>query len=252
MRLTWWGHSSVLLELEGARVVADPVLRPWAAGFLRHVAPPPEAAWLRPDAVVLSHLHHDHCDLRSLRRLDAPVVLAPPAGGAWVRAHGLPAHELTLGEPVPVGLAGTVTAVPAEHSGRREPFGPTVTPVGHLVSGRRTTTWLAGDTALFDGMRDLPAQTPRGVIDMAVVPVWGWGPNLGPGHMDPDEAAQAVAMTGARHAVAVHWGSLHPAGMGRAMRHHLLTPGGRFVEAVSRYSPDTQVHLLGHGQAVAL
>ncbi|MCV2394830.1 MBL fold metallo-hydrolase [Actinotalea sp. M2MS4P-6] len=252
MKLTWWGHASVLVVLEGISVVADPVLRA-RPGLLRHVAPPPSVAWQRPDAVVLSHLHHDHCDLPSLRALDAPVVLAPLGAGAWLRRKGVrPAQEAAIGETVRIRHGGTVTTVRAEHHGRREPFGPVAESVGHIVAGRRTATWLAGDTALFDGMRDLPELAPRGVIDLAVVPIWGWGPNLGPGHMDPDQAAQAVAMVRARHAVPVHWGSLHPAGMHWAMSHHLHTPGWRFAEAVSRHSPQTEVHLLAHGDTIAL
>lgn len=249
MRLTWWGHSSVLLEADGVRLVADPVLRP-RMGALRHLSPPDASAWSTPDAVLLSHLHHDHCDLPSLRGLGASIVVAPPGAGDWLVRHGIEGViEVEPWVSVAIGRGVRVAAVPAEHSGRREPWGPTARAVGHLVHGPRTTSWIAGDTALFDGMRELPGLAPRGTVDLAVVPVWGWGPNLGPGHLDPDEAAEAVARVGARHAVAVHWGSLHPAGMRFLMRHHLTTPGERFAAAVRRVSPGTTVYPLAPGEA---
>ncbi|MDO8107541.1 MBL fold metallo-hydrolase [Isoptericola sp. b441] len=252
MRLTWWGHSSVLLEADGVAVVADPVLRS-RAGLLRHVSPPPDRAWQRPDAVLISHLHHDHCDLPSLRGLGAPLVLVPPGSGSWLRGRGIQGvRELAPGDSARIGPGVRVTAVPAVHSGRREPWGPEAIATGHLLEGPRTTSWLAGDTALFEGMRELPAIASRNHIDLAVVPVWGWGPNLGPGHLDPHQAAEAVARARAEHAVAVHWGSLHPAGMRRAMRHHLRTPGDRFVAAVRTVAPTTTVHALNPGETLRI
>ena len=252
MKLTWWGHSSVLLEADGVRVLADPVLR-HRVGALRHVDPPPDPAWRRPDAVLLSHLHHDHLDLPTLRALDAPVVLVPPGSGAWLRGKGVSGvHEVAMGDVTPIGRGVAVVTVHAEHSGRREPFGPSATAVGHLLLGPRTTSWIAGDTALFDAMSELPEFSPHGWIDLAVVPVWGWGPNLGPGHMDPHQAAQAVARAKAHHAVAVHWGSLHPAGMRRFMDYHLRTPGERFAAAVAEVSPETAVHSVRTGHTVRI
>src|SRR5690348_9785649 len=114
MRLTWWGHSTVLVEVDGVRVLADPVLRN-RVGPLRRAVPLPAAA--RPerhtglDVVLISHLHHDHCDLASLRRLSADVVLAPPGAGGWLRRHGVTGvEELGPGELAPVSAGVTVTA----------------------------------------------------------------------------------------------------------------------------------------------
>jgi L-ascorbate metabolism protein UlaG (beta-lactamase superfamily) len=125
----------------------------------------------------------------------------------------------------------TITAVPAEHHGRREPCGPFATPVGHLVEGG-SCVWPAGDTALFAAMPELPARTRSGRIDVAAVPVWGWGPTLGPGHLDPEQAAEAVVRVRAERAVPAHWGTLHPAGLRRAVHGQLTAPGPRFAWAV--------------------
>jgi L-ascorbate metabolism protein UlaG (beta-lactamase superfamily) len=243
MRLTWLGHSSVLLETAGVRIVSDPLLRNRIGGLRRVQALPAAAASVLRrgvDAVVLSHLHHDHCDLPSLRSLRAPMVVVPPGAGEWLDRHGVTGVvELAPGATIELGPGVRITVTPAEHLGRREPWGPTAMAVGHLVEGDRTA-WLAGDTSLFAGMAHLSQLTRVGRIDVAAVPVWGWGPNLGPGHLDPELAAEAVRRTGVRRAVPVHWGTLHPAFLRRSMRRQLGTPGRRFAAALAAVgSPDT-------------
>ncbi|MGW6129901.1 MBL fold metallo-hydrolase [Cellulomonas sp. NPDC055163] len=244
MRLTWLGHSTVSLEADGVRVLVDPLLRR-RAGALRtaphaHDAVRGAGAEPAPEAVLLSHLHHDHCDLPTLRRLRAGVVLAPAGAGAWLTRRGVRhVEELPVGRTRAVaGLA--VTSVPAEHGGRREPWGPTAVAVGHLVESSHTSVWLAGDTGLFAGMSAIPSLGVRGVVDVAVVPVWGWGPRLGPGHLDPAQAAAAARAVGARVAIPVHWGTLHVHGMSRVMGTRLTLPGAWFLRALGerRADPD--------------
>lgn len=241
MRLTWLGHSSVLVELAGGRVLADPLLRPRIGALRReHAVPSVARDLLRRgvDAVVISHLHHDHCDVPSLRALRAPVLIAPPGAGEWLRGQHLTGVvELPPGEAVELDGGVRIVATHAEHLGRREPWGPTAMAVGHLVEDTRTA-WLAGDTSLFGGMGGVPVLARSGRIDVAAVPVWGWGPTIGPGHLDPDRAAEAVVRVGARHAVPVHWGTLHPAFLRRTMRRQLHSPGRRFAAALDRLRVD--------------
>src|SRR3954470_16915528 len=141
VRLTWLGHSTVLVHVEGLTLVADPLLRR-RTGALRRLGPLPGlSARLvtgedRVDAVLVSHLHHDHCDLPSLRALAAPTVIAPPRSGGWLTSHGVEnVVELTPGRTLQLSADVTVTATEADHSGKREPFGPLASAVGHLVSG---------------------------------------------------------------------------------------------------------------------
>ena len=91
--LTWLGHSTVLLELDGARMITDPLMRPRVAHLLRQVADPGDPG--RLDAILISHGHHDHLDPASLRRLDpdAPVV-APPAAARSLRGTRRTVHTL--------------------------------------------------------------------------------------------------------------------------------------------------------------
>jgi L-ascorbate metabolism protein UlaG (beta-lactamase superfamily) len=237
VRITWLGHSSVLLDLDGVRLLADPLLRD-PVGILRRVGPVPEPAPAGVAAVLLSHLHDDHCDLRSIRGLDAAVVVAPPGAGPWLTARGVRGVvELPAGASMAVGPV-RVHAVPARHDGHRRPWGPAASAVGHVVAGT-ACAWLAGDTALHAGMRSVPEIA--GPPDVAVLPVWGWGPRLGPGHLDPEQAAEAALRVRPRYAVPVHWGTLYPVGMRRAMRGRLVDPGPEFAAAVAARVGDADV-----------
>jgi L-ascorbate metabolism protein UlaG (beta-lactamase superfamily) len=125
-----------------------------------------------------------------------------------------------------------VHAVRAEHDGRRRPWGPSACAVGHVVTGT-SSAWLAGDTAPHEGMRLVSEIAGLPGPDLAVLPVWGWGPRLGPGHLNPAQAAGAALLVRARYAVPVHWGTLYPVGMRRVMRRRLVDPGPEFAAAVT-------------------
>jgi L-ascorbate metabolism protein UlaG (beta-lactamase superfamily) len=200
-RLTWLGHATVLVELGAARLLTDPVLRSRVIHLRRHGAAPGPQGDI--DAVLLSHLHYDHLDLPSLRMLDAGSRLVCPWGaGDFLARAGLPgAEELLPGEWLEVG-AVRVEATPAEHDGTRRPRGPVARPVGFVLRGERSI-YFAGDTDLFEGMSAL-----AGTLDLALLPVAGWGPKLGPGHLDPLRAAQALRLLRPRIAVPIHWGTL--------------------------------------------
>ena len=184
-RLDFIGHSAVVIEIDGVRLLTDPVTRA-RVGPLRRVEPVPARERLRDiDAILISHLHWDHLDVPSLRHLGRDIPAYVPAGsGAWMRSAGFgDVREIAVGETASVGSV-VVRAVEAIHSGYRPPLGPTAPPLGFVVRGSRTI-YFAGDTDLFDGMGTLGEP-----IDVALIPVWGWGPTLGRGlHLDPMRAA---------------------------------------------------------------
>ena len=241
-RLTWLGHSTVLLELGGVRLLTDPVLRNRVAHLRRH-GPAPEAP-ARVDAVLLSHLHYDHLDLPSLRMLvPTPQLLCPRGAGGFLDRAGLPgAVELEPGESAEVGGV-RVDATPAQHDGTRRPGGPVVRPLGFLVSAERSI-YFAGDTDLFDAMADL------GPVDLALLPVAGWGPRLGPGHLDPARAARAAALLRPRVAVPIHWGTLHP--LTRARGAWFTEPPAEFAAQVAELAPEVEVRVLAPGDSLEL
>jgi L-ascorbate metabolism protein UlaG (beta-lactamase superfamily) len=255
--LHFLGHSTVRVELAGRVVLTDPVLTTRVGPLRRMVPLPDPSAWAGVDLVVLSHLHGDHLHLPSLRLLGPGVrIVAPRGAGAWLRARGFPrVDELGPGESLTDGDL-RVTAVPAEHSahrwGPRLTHGPDAPAVGHLLEGGGRSVYASGDTDLFDGMHAL------GPVDVALLPVWGWGPSLGPGHLDPLRAAEAVARLRPRVAVPVHWGTLAVPGSTvvppvRARMRRLLTePPRTFADAVAARGLDTRIALTEPGRPVLL
>ena len=244
-RLTYVGHATVLLELEGVRLLTDPVLRMRLAHLRRNGARPAPVG--RLDAVLLSHLHRDHLDTPSLRGLDGPPPAIVPAGAEpLLRGLGYGAvTALTAGEGTRVGPLA-VTAVPADHDGRRDPFGSVrAEAVGYVVSGRRRV-YFAGDTDVYAGMTELAP------LDVALLPVWGWGPSIGPGHMDPASAARAAALLRPRIAVPVHWGTLYPLLYRRRMARQLADPPHEFARRVAAGAPGVEVRVLAPGESLVL
>src|SRR3954470_23867892 len=197
------------------------------------------------DLVVISHLHHDHCDVASLRKVGQDVtVLVPHGGGKWLQDQGF-SHviEVSYGD-VYVDEGLTVRAVPASHSGRRR-GGPTGVALGYVLSGGGSTTYFAGDTDLFEGMATL-----AGDIDVALLPVWGWGPNIGPGHLDPQRAAEAVAVLRPQRAVPIHWGTFLPLGLSPFYRRRMALKGPEFAEHVRRLGLPARVSVTLPGHVV--
>lgn len=245
-RITYVGHATVLLELDGARLMTDPLLRMRVGPLRRQVPPPPAGAADRLDAVLISHLHHDHADVPSLRRLPPEVpVLAPPGSASFLDRLGFTAvTELAPGESARVG-AVSVVATEARHSGRRS-FGRRAAAVGFVLSGHRRV-YFAGDTDLFDGMAAL-----GGALDVALLPIAGWGPTVGPGHLDADRAARAAQLLSPRIVVPIHWGTLYPAGLAYLLAGPLRLPPQRFAASMRRLAPQVEVRVLAPGEATAL
>jgi L-ascorbate metabolism protein UlaG (beta-lactamase superfamily) len=236
----------VLLELGGVRFLTDPVLRPEFAHIKRHAPAPAAHVAERVDAVLISHLHLDHLDLASLRCLDGSFRLLVPRGaGSFLRRHGfVQAEELAYGESCDV-KGVEVLATPAVHDSRRWPvIGPRAAPIGFVLRGTRSV-YFAGDTDLFEGMDGLEPG-----LDVALLPVWGWGPRLGPGHLDPQRAARAAQLLRPRLAVPIHWGTFFP--RGRRLGDRLIAPPREFASRVAELAPRVTVRVVEPGESLAL
>jgi L-ascorbate metabolism protein UlaG (beta-lactamase superfamily) len=244
MRATWLGHATVAVELDGTKLLTDPVLRARVGPLVRTAAPVDPAGYAGADAVLLSHMHGDHADAASLRALGPETRIIAPVGAArWLRARGLSnVDELPRGAWAAVGEVA-VCAIPARHSRGRWPVGAGAGAVGFLIAGSQTC-YFAGDTDLFAGMARL-----AGTIDLALLPVAGWGPTLGPGHLDPDRAARAAALIRPRVAVPIHHGTL------RLPAQRFAPPEGaaeRFAELTAAWAPATDVRLVPVGGSVTV
>jgi L-ascorbate metabolism protein UlaG (beta-lactamase superfamily) len=139
-----------------------------------------------------------------------------------------------------------VTAVDAHHDGGRRRFAPDPRAIGFLVSGRRRI-YFAGDTDYFPGMNELGSD-----LDLALLPIWGWGPNIGAGHLDPDGAARAAAALSPRLAMPIHWGTLYPFGLRRLRGAPLRAPAEEFPASLRQLAPQVEARVLSPGGSTPL
>ncbi len=243
--IDWLGHATVRIELDGIRILTDPAIRERIGPLDRKVAPIPHREVEAIDVVLISHLHQDHLDLASLRRLGDPRLIVPAGSGSIFRAAGhRDVDEHVPGDRTSHGSL-TIEMIRAEHSGFRPPFGPTAPALGFVISNGRRRIYFAGDTAIYPAMADIPD------LDVAFVPVWGWGPNLRGGHMDPRMAAEAVALLRPRVAVPIHWGTFWPKGMGLVRPDRLLLPGSEFRTAAAEIAPNVRTEILAPGERLS-
>lgn len=260
--ITWWGHATATVSDSGVRVLADPLFTSRLGHLRRRRGPLPAPRAAAADLVVISHLHCDHLHLRSLAALPhgTRVLLPRGAVAAVPRLRSLrPKLDLTEvgpGDEVQVNAPGgaggrsraggvLVRAVPALHDGRRWPIGNRrVSALGYVVTGA-ATTYFAGDTDLFPELHEAV-----GHCDVALLPVGGWGPRLGSGHLDARRAAIALSRLAASAAIPIHYGTFCPIGLrpGRWFDR----PGRDFASHVRVHAPSAVVHELAPGESVDL
>lgn len=228
--MTFLGHATMLVELGGLRILTDPILVDRLTFLTRVVRPLDPSLYAGIDLVLISHLHMDHLDRLSLVRLGdiEPEIVVGPGAEALVRSWGWRrVTELAVGAAHRVGDV-LVTATPAAHPGDRPPFGPRGTAVGYLLESGPARLYFAGDTDLFPEMGSLA----QGELDVALLPIGGWGPRLGSGHLDPVRAAEAAARLQPRFAVPIHWGTLWPYGLQAVSAGRLAGPPAEFERSL--------------------
>ena len=243
IRITYVGHATVQIETGGTCLLTDPVLRARVA-HLRRIVAQPAPLTRTPDAVLISHAHLDHVDLPSLRQLPPCRVVAPRGLGRLLLRAGMGnVTALGAGETARIGST-TVTAVLAEHDGRRHPLQRARDALGYVIEGSGRV-FFAGDTDLFDGMQDL-----AGTLDVALLPISGWGPRVGPGHLNPRTAARATAMLRPRVVIPIHWGTL--ASPTVRWRGGAWQPVREFEQQVAALGLDVEIRALAPGDSTTI
>lgn len=246
--LTYVGHATILIEMDGQRILTDPILRNQVSLLRRRGRPVDLAMFRNLDAVLISHLHYDHLDLPSLRLLGSDIRLIVPRGSArFFERHGFRfIEEIQVDETTTVGPLA-LRATYAEHTPFRHPFGLKTQCLGFIISSSYKI-YFPGDTDLFPGMADLSDK-----LDVALLPVWGWGPTLGPGHMDPLQAAKTLPLLRPRLAVPIHWGSLHPWGLDKLNPRRFLTePPHAFARYAASLAPEVKTLIVEAGETIIL
>ena len=226
------------------RLVTDPILRRRVA-HLRRSGPPPRSVPVA-DAVLISHVHWDHLDLPSLERVGRETTIVVPAGAGRLldrRGFGR-VIEVEPGSQIELGPVN-VLVTKAEHLARRRPWGRRPPAVGYLVTGP-SRLYFAGDTDLFPEMAALAP------VDVAFLPISGWGSRVGRGHLDARRAVEALRAVRARFAVPIHWGTYEPVALAR-LRHADDRPAlDTFIELARELAPASCVVPLLPGQSAEL
>lgn len=234
LRARWLGHASTLLDLDGQRILIDPVWATRCSPF-KHVGPkrfhpPPLPLDQLPslDAVLISHDHYDHLDMDVVRAL-------APTGVRFITALGVGAHleawgvagdritELDWGESTVLGNS-RLTALPARHfSGRYVDDRNATLWASWAIVGPTHRVFYSGDSGYFDGFRAIGAA--YGPFDMTLIAIGAYGPTWPDIHITPEEAIAVHQDVGGRLLVPVHWGTFNLA------IHSWTEPGERLLTA---------------------
>ena len=215
LRVTWLGHSAILLEIDGHRVLTDPVWseRVGPIGFMgpKRWFPPLIAVKDLPplDAVVLSHDHYDHLDYATIAALKDRVTFVAPLGvGAHLERWGVPADRIVEVDWWDAHTFGDLTlwAVPARHASGRELFvddGATLW-AGYAFLGAHHRVYYSGDTGLFPGLRTIGERL--GPFDLTMIEIGQYDQAWPDWHLGPEQALEAHRRVRGAVMLPVHWG----------------------------------------------
>jgi L-ascorbate metabolism protein UlaG (beta-lactamase superfamily) len=225
LRITWLGHSTLLLEVDGHRILTDPVFGERAspvsfAGPKRFHPTPVALRELPPlSAVLLSHDHYDHLcatTMTELARSDVPVVTSLGVGAA-LETLGIPANRITELDwweswTIPNGDL-TFTATPAQHfSGRSFADRNRTLWSSWVMASERHRLFFSGDTGHTDEFLDIGQRF--GPFDVAMLEIGAWHAAWGAIHLGPENAVRAFEQVRGKALLPIHWGTfdlaLHP------------------------------------------
>ena len=218
LRATWLGHSTVLLEIDGHRVLTDPVwgtrASPSRVVGPKRFQPVPVAVRALPplDLVLVSHDHYDHLDyptIRQLRKRNVPFVTSLGVG-AHLEAWGVPPehiHELDWWESYTLPNSElSITAAPSQHfSGRRFKSRNTTLWSSLVIRSPRHAVFFSGDTGLTTEYQTIRARL--GPFDLVMLEVGAFHPSWGDMHLGPENALKALPLLGGGPFLPIHWGT---------------------------------------------
>jgi L-ascorbate metabolism protein UlaG (beta-lactamase superfamily) len=214
--LTWIGHATYLVQLGGRSIVIDPIFSKRIVAVPRLVAPGLSLDGLpKLDAILVTHNHRDHMDgpsleaLRDRTREEGVTVIVPKGLGSWFDKRGFAkVRELAWWEHVDLGRDVRVTFVPSQHWSQRGPFDRNESLWGgYVIEDGTHRVYHSGDTAYFEGFRDIGAKAGR--LDAVMLPIGAYEPRwfMRQQHMNPEDAVQAFLDLRAHHFVGMHWGT---------------------------------------------
>lgn len=220
LRAIWFGHASVYMEVDGARVMVDPVLSDYASPFARigpkRFHPPPLALEALPkmDAVLISHDHYDHLDMETIKHLGrvGSHFFVPLGIGAHLERWGVPAaqfRELDWWQSAEMrGLK--ITSTPVRHySGRALRDGNATLWSSWSIAGPTHRVYFSGDTGFGEHFQEIGKRL--GPFDLSLLKIGAYGPgqNWLDIHMEPEQAVHGHIALNARRMLPVHWGTIN-------------------------------------------
>jgi L-ascorbate metabolism protein UlaG (beta-lactamase superfamily) len=217
LRITWLGHSTTLIEIDGANILSDPIWSDRASPSRwvgpRRFHPPPIALADLPriDAVIVSHEHYDHLDMATVRAL-APrgIPFHVPLGiGAHLESWGVPPSQIKehdWWERAPVAAGVEIVSTPARHfNGRGVPWRTGSLWTSWSIVGPKHRVFFSGDTGLTEAFREIARK--NGPFDVALLEIGQYHPSWGDIHLGPMGALDAQTMLAAAAVFPIHWGT---------------------------------------------
>jgi len=215
LRITWLGHSTQIIEIDGTTVITDPIFggraSPWTwMGPEAWYGPPIPLDQLPPlDAVLLSHDHYDHLQVETIRAMAGwdTRFIAPLGVGAHLEAWGVPADRITevdWWDRVEIGGI-EIVSVPARHASGRQVFDQMRTLwTGYALLGEDHRVLFSGDTGLFDGLSEIGDRL--GPFDVTMFEVGAYDRAWPDWHLGPEQAVRAHGMVRGELFLPIHWG----------------------------------------------
>jgi L-ascorbate metabolism protein UlaG (beta-lactamase superfamily) len=214
LRVTWFGHSSQLIGIDGVRILADPAFLDRASPFSwvgpdRFFAPPTPLSSLPPiDAVVVSHVHYDHLQQHTVVALSktGTQFVVPLGVGEHLEFWGVPAAQITeLDWWQSHRIKGLrIVATPARHASGRHLAQARTLWAGYAMVGEHHRAYYSGDTGLFPAMADIGEKL--GPFDITMIEIGQYHATWPDWHIGPEQAVRAHQMVRGRLLLPVHWG----------------------------------------------
>lgn len=253
--VTWIGHATMLIQIDGINILTDPHWGRHAAPFSlagsrRVVAPGMRFEDLpQIHAVVISHDHYDHLDLATVERLareHGPRFFVPLGLKSWLAARGITdVVELDWWQSASLGPV-TFVSTPAQHSSGRTLGDQNLRLWSSwVIAGKHRRLLFGGDSGYWNGYTEIGRRL--GPLDLAILPIGGYSAYAGhhPNHLDPEEAVQAFEDLHARLLVPMHWGTFE------LNREPFREPPDRLLRAAEHEGIEEQVAVLSPGQTIA-